>query len=202
MSGNFLKPLQKRSNGNFANFGDGGSPPPVDPPVITQGPKNITVKEGETATFTINAENYDDLQWQENDPIAVKRRAWADIPGANGLSYTTDPTTMEMNGNRFRCQAKNTATTVTSTVGFLYVTDEDLYTITIGTNGKGMIGYNSIDSFGGLNPDEFDGKTITGLYGYEHEGTFSEADLLTSYTVFHNVFMYLGTDKTADKVVF
>lgn len=73
--------------------------------VTTTDPANSTVKEGETATFTVTATgNGISYQWQ----ISTDGSAWADIDRANSSSYTTQAATMDMNGYQYRCVVSNT----------------------------------------------------------------------------------------------
>lgn len=72
--------------------------------VTTTDPANSTVKEGETATFTVTATgNGISYQWQ----ISTDGSAWADIDRANSSSYTTQAATMDMDGYQYRCVVSN-----------------------------------------------------------------------------------------------
>lgn len=73
--------------------------------VTTTDPASSSIKEGETATFTITATgNGISYQWQ----ISTDGSAWADIDRANSSSYTTQAATMDMNGDQYRCVVSNT----------------------------------------------------------------------------------------------
>ena len=73
---------------------------------ITTNLENTTVKEGETATFTVAAKGEDiSYQWQISTGGGS---AWADIVGATGQSYTTQAATMDMSGYQYRCTVSNT----------------------------------------------------------------------------------------------
>ena len=73
--------------------------------VTTTDPANSTVKEGETATFTVTATGDNvSCQWQSS----INGGEWANISGATGSSYTTPAATMDMSGYQYRCVVSNT----------------------------------------------------------------------------------------------
>ena len=76
--------------------------------VTTTDPASSSVKEGETATFTVTAtgDDGDDIscQWQ----ISMDGGStWADIDGATSQSHTTQAATMDMDGYQYRCVVSN-----------------------------------------------------------------------------------------------
>ena len=74
--------------------------------VTTTDPANSTVKEGETATFTVTATGDNiSYQWQISTNSGS---TWADIDGATSQSYTTQTATMDMSGYQYRCVVSNT----------------------------------------------------------------------------------------------
>lgn len=74
--------------------------------LTTTDPANSTVKEGETATFTVTATGDDiSYQWQISTNSGS---AWTDIDGATSQSYTTQTATMDMSGYQYRCVVSNT----------------------------------------------------------------------------------------------
>ena len=80
-------------------------------PTITTHPKNVEVKENETATFTVEATGSDlSYQWQQN----TNGSAWTDITGETNATYTIATTTMNINGTQYRCVVSNSAGSVTS----------------------------------------------------------------------------------------
>lgn len=94
-------------------------PEPVRPvaPEITRHPQDEEVREGQTATFRMEARGTPPLifQWQKNgDPILA----------ANDSSYTTPPVTLADDGAEFRCVVTNEAGTVTSDPAKLTVREE------------------------------------------------------------------------------
>src|SRR5699024_9203412 len=59
---------------------------------ITTQPSNVTVTEGETATFSVTATGSNlTYQWQQS----TDGSAWANISGATSSSYTTQAATMD-----------------------------------------------------------------------------------------------------------
>lgn len=86
------------------------------PAIITQ-PESLTLTEGETGSFIVDAFG-DDLayQWQISDDAET----WNDIRGAVSSSYETTAN-LSMNGNYFRCVVSNTHGSVASNSAILYV---------------------------------------------------------------------------------
>lgn len=94
-------------------------PIPVPAPVITTQPDNVTVKEGETATFTIAASGDNPTyQWKldRNDG-----NGWTDIAGANAASYTTSTVDKSSNGFQYKCAVSNSGGAVESDSAILTV---------------------------------------------------------------------------------
>ena len=88
-------------------------------PTITTQPQDVEVKENETATFTVEATGSEPLsyQWQESK----NGSSWTDITGETNATYTTEKTTMDMNGYQYRCVVKNNVNEVTSNAAILTV---------------------------------------------------------------------------------
>jgi hypothetical protein len=84
------------------------------PPSITTQPADVTVREGQTARFSVTATGTTPLtyQWKKNG---------ANISGATNASYTTPPTTMGDDGARFSVVVSNVAGSVTSRNAILTV---------------------------------------------------------------------------------
>ena len=75
--------------------------PAVEAPSITKQPQPVSVKVGETATFTVEAAGADlSYQWMvdKND-----NRGFVDIAGATSESYTLNAISKEYNGYRYQC---------------------------------------------------------------------------------------------------
>jgi subtilisin family serine protease len=77
------------------------------PPIVVSGPQSVTVTEGQAATFSVAAAGAAPLtyQWKRNG---------FDIPGANGVSHTTQPLGLAESGTRFSVTVANPLGTVTS----------------------------------------------------------------------------------------
>jgi hypothetical protein len=87
-------------------------------PTITQQPQNVTVVEGQPASFTVSATGIGTLsyQWKKNG---------ADIPGEISSSYTLDPTVLSDNGAQFTCVISNSYGDRTSNAAVLTVIEAD-----------------------------------------------------------------------------
>jgi len=87
---------------------------PFAPPTPVTQPADLSVTEGQPATFSVQVSNPDPLtyQWQRNR---------TDIPGATRASYTLPVTTLSHNTDRFRCRLANSLGTVTSGEAILTV---------------------------------------------------------------------------------
>ena len=104
-------------------------------PTITTHPKNVEVKENETATFTVNATGSDlSYRWQQSTNNGSD---WANIDSETSDTYTTAKTRMGMSGTQYRCVVKNSIGEVTSDAATLTVTAIPTYTITVQTDGHG-----------------------------------------------------------------
>jgi serine protease len=77
------------------------------PPIVVSGPQSVTVSEGQAATFSVAAAGAPNLtyQWKRNG---------IDIPGANAVSYTTQPLGLGDSGTRFSVIVSNPLGTVSS----------------------------------------------------------------------------------------
>ena len=104
-------------------------------PTITTQPKNVEVKENETATFTVNAAGTEPLsyQWQK---ITDNGSSWMDITGETNATYTIATTTTDMSGTQYRCVVKNSIDEVTSDAATLTVSPKQ-YAVTVQTDGNG-----------------------------------------------------------------
>jgi glucose/arabinose dehydrogenase len=84
------------------------------PPNITAHPANVTVTQGQPATFNVSASGSTPFtyQWQ---------RSTVNIPGATSSSYTTPATILSDSGARFRCVVTNAFGTANSNEATLTV---------------------------------------------------------------------------------
>lgn len=69
---------------------------------VANQPQAIEVIEGETASFSVTANGgtTKTYQWQVSADAGA---SWTDIDGATDATYTTPATTMDMDGNQYRC---------------------------------------------------------------------------------------------------
>jgi len=85
-------------------------------PEITVDPRDITVTEGETATFSVTASGSNlSYQWQANG---------ASIEGATSASYTSSAAKLAWDGVRVRCIVSNSAGNDTSAAATLTVIEK------------------------------------------------------------------------------
>ena len=162
--------------------------PEIKAPVITSQPQNVTVKAGETATFTVVATGIAlTYQWEidtkgDNDFVSINGTT------GKGASYTTGIRNMENNGTKYRCIVSNSAGSVTSRSATLTVEDDTtppsettyIITATAGENGN-------ISPSGSVEVKEGADQTftITADEGYEIEALQvdgSEVSAASSYT--------------------
>lgn len=129
------------TNGNTITVESGGtltgepSGEVVYAPTITAHPADMTVTEGETATFIVNATGSDlSYQWQQSTNNGSK---WTNITGETNTTYTIATTTMDMNDTQYRCVVENDIGKVTSDAATLTVTAIPTYSITMETDGNG-----------------------------------------------------------------
>ena len=164
--------------------------PEIIVPVITSQPQNVTVKAGETATFTVEATGTDlTYQWERDTGKGFE--IWG---GKNGkmASFTTGVLRKGCDGYQYRCIVSNSAGSVTSDSATLTVIDdatppsETTYIITAAAGANG-----SISPSGSVKVKEGADQTftITADEGYEIENLkvdSSDVSAASSYT-FNNV---------------
>ena len=164
--------------------------PEIKAPVITSQPQDVTVKDGETATFTVVADGKDlTYQWQRDKG---RGEGFKDYEGQNRASCITGNVGESCNGFQYRCIVSNSAGSVTSDSATLTVEDDTtppsettyIITATAGENG-------SISPSGSVEVKEGADQTftITADEGYEIENLKvdgSEVSAASSYT-FNNV---------------
>lgn len=80
---------------------------------VVNQPQAIEVIEGETASFSVTANGgtTKTYQWQVS---ANDGASWTDIDGAADAIYTTPATTMDMDGNQYRCVVTSGQVTIES----------------------------------------------------------------------------------------
>ena len=94
----------------------------VEAPSITKQPQPVSVKVGETATFTVEAAGADlSYQWMV-DKKGI--RGFVDIAGATSESYTLNAISKEYNGYRYQCMVSNRGGHVMSDCVTLTVTED------------------------------------------------------------------------------
>lgn len=164
--------------------------PEIKAPVITSQPQDITVKAGETATFTVVATGTDlTYQWERDTGKGFEK--WGGIYGKSA-SFTTGVLSKGGNGFQYRCIVSNSAGSVTSDSATLTVIDdaaspsETTYIITAAAGANG-----SISPSGSVEVKEGADQTftITADEGYEIENLKvdgSDVSAASSYT-FNNV---------------
>lgn len=164
--------------------------PEIKVPVITSQPQDVTVKDGETATFTVVADGKDlTYQWQRDKG---RGEGFKDYEGQNRASCITGNVGESCNGFKYRCIVSNDAGFVTSRSATLTVEDDTtppsettyIITATAGENG-------SISPSGSVEVKKGADQTftITADEGYEIENLKvdgSEVSAASSYT-FNNV---------------
>ena len=164
--------------------------PEIKAPVITSQPQDITVKAGETATFTVVATGTGlTYQWERDKGKGFEK--WGGINGKSA-SFTTGVLSKGGNGFQYRCIVSNSAGSVTSDSATLTVIDdaaspsETTYIITAAAGANG-----SISPSGSVEVKEGADQTftITADEGYEIENLKvdgSDVSAASSYT-FNNV---------------
>ena len=180
------------------------------PSIVTQ-PGNVTVKAGESATFTIAANGTDlAYQWQidRNDG-----NGWVNIAGANEASYTTSAADISCNGFKYQCVVSNSAGTVTSNTAVLTVTENTTpapgsvdYEILDGANtSRKQNSDGSLSIRGSGEVSKFVGVKVDGNLVDEKNYTVKEgstivtlkADYLNTLSVGNHTFEIIWTDGTA-----
>ena len=93
----------------------------TEAPMITTPPQSVSVKVGETATFTVVAAGTDlRYQWRVNKNDNAE---FVDIVGANSESYTLNAVSKDCNGYQYQCVVSNQSGSVTSASVILTVTE-------------------------------------------------------------------------------
>ncbi len=88
-------------------------------PTITSQPQSITVFDGDTATFTVEADDAASYQWSYQKPGTS---TWTDVSAASGKTATyTMTAAARHNGYKYRCTVKNAAGSTVSSAAKLTV---------------------------------------------------------------------------------
>ena len=90
-------------------------------PTVTINSSSVTVKEGESATFSVTVSDPDSAytseafryQWQKQE---ASGSTFSDIDGATDHSYTVSPATYSQNGEKYQCQVSYTSSDGSGTV--------------------------------------------------------------------------------------
>ena len=86
-------------------------------PQITAQPKDVTIKAGKNATFTVKAKEAKTYQWQ----VSRDGENWIDVPKATGSKLTIKKVTAAMTANMYRCIVSNADGSVESNVATMTV---------------------------------------------------------------------------------
>lgn len=105
-------------------IGCGGDPTPSVVLLVSQ-PANQSAVRGSVATFSIS-DSGASYQWQRDSGSG-----FADIPGANAASYTTEALTADDDGDQYRVVVSGGANSITSSAATL--------TVTTGANGPAIV---------------------------------------------------------------
>ncbi|HLV23716.1 MAG TPA: T9SS type A sorting domain-containing protein [Moheibacter sp.] len=123
-------------------------------PVFTTQPVDQTVSPGETAVFTSEVEGDSDFQWSISTDGGTN---WTVLDGAIEANYTTEPATLEMNGNQYRVTATNDCGETISEIAILNV--EEL-------SCDGLEDFETTDIPAAYSDGEFTHNGITWTYGH------------------------------------
>ena len=97
-------------------------PPAVEAPSITKQPQPVSVKVGETATFTVEAAGEGlSYQWMVDKKDNAR---FVNIDEATSESYTLNAASKEFNGYQYQCVVSNQSGSVTSNPVTLTVTED------------------------------------------------------------------------------
>lgn len=100
------------------------TPQQATPPTLTTQPRPMSVRVGQTASFTAVVTGFPapTLQWRTR---LRDTDAWADVPGATAATLTTAPTALADSGRQFKLVATNSSGQVESNVVSVSVYLED-----------------------------------------------------------------------------
>jgi hypothetical protein len=109
----------------------GGTPPPVElPPVITLHPTDVTVVEGETATFTADADDYLTVQWW----FSVAGGGWGHVSEPSGTTPTLTTDVLDVGNDGYQYKAIYTNATGEAETAPALLTVTPITILLAGTN--------------------------------------------------------------------
>ncbi len=123
-------------------------------PVFTTQPTDQTVAPGETATFTVETEGNSEYQWSVSTDGGAN---WTVIDDATEATYTTEPATLEMDGNQYSVTTTNDCGETTSETAILNVEE-----VSCG----GLEDFETTDIPSGYSDGQFTNNGITWTYGH------------------------------------
>ena len=95
---------------------------PVPAPAFTTQPANVSVTEGQTATFTVAVDDATDVTMRWETATAAAPDTWTTVTGATSTTLTLSSTTMAQNQQKYRAVATRGDKTATSDAATLTVT--------------------------------------------------------------------------------
>ena len=130
-------------------------------PIIITQPTDQTLSIGETATFSVEAEDAAEFQWSLSADDGI---TWTEIDGETAFTYTTEPVTEEMNGNLYRVTVINDCGELISDSATLIIQEESC---------EGIEDFETTDISNAYLDGEFTNNGITWTYGHSrNEDTF------------------------------
>ncbi|NLN32034.1 MAG: T9SS type A sorting domain-containing protein [Flavobacteriaceae bacterium] len=131
-------------------------------PIIITQPTDQTLSIGETATFSVEAEDAAEFQWSLSADDGI---TWTEIDGETASTYTTEPVTEEMNGNLYRVTVINDCGELISDSATLIIQEESC---------EGLEDFETTDIADAYLDGEFTNNEITWTYGHSrNEGDFA-----------------------------
>lgn len=131
-------------------------------PIIITQPTDQTLSIGETATFSVEAEDAAEFQWSLSADDGI---TWTEIDGETASTYTTEPVTEEMNGNLYRVTVINDCGELISDSATLIIQEESC---------EGLEDFETTDIANAYLDGEFTNNEITWTYGHSrNEGDFA-----------------------------
>lgn len=101
-AGGAVNVLVRNSTNNYITFPSGYAY--YEPIVITQPPQNVSITEGDSASFSVTAPLATGFQWQVSTNGGTN---WTDVPGATGDTLTIPNVQQTSNGWHYWCVLSN-----------------------------------------------------------------------------------------------